>query len=119
MSDNWAYLLGLAQGMGAAKSKIPKIGETYYTEKLGGVTATEQNVRDVHALIAHGQSKWWRLQSPMFHQIAEALNNAGEEAWDSFEKGVRDSVIEEVLRFDLEDYKNIEDEEEDEEEAQD
>ena len=75
-----AYRRGWNHGHGTACHNVPTIGETYWTEAEGRVTADADNVRDVHAMLTHAAADGARCYSP-FEFTASEFNGMQDGGW--------------------------------------
>jgi hypothetical protein len=107
-----AYRMGWNHGHGIACHNVPRLGKNVFSENLGRVTATEDNIRELHEDQCFAAADHGRDFSPFEFQ-AKYLNDLGEgdedspsseEAWEAFEEGTRDAIFADLSEYDDEDY---------------
>lgn len=104
-----AYDIGWNSGHGIACHCVPKIGDAIdrTIDWIGlGRFVTEENAKDYHEILCHAGELNSREYSP-FDMIAKEFNESEdqEEFWEAYENGVRDSIANDLSKYDLEDYK--------------
>lgn len=108
-----AYARGWKHGHGIACHNVPKMGQKLFTDGLGRVTVTPENIREVHESCCYEAEINSRDFSP-FEFTAHEFNSLGdddeeceissEEAWEAFEEGVGDSIRHDLSTYEDSDY---------------
>lgn len=117
-----AYRRGWNHGHGIACHNVPNLGETYWLEGEGRVTADAESIRDVHQSLCFEATDNARCYSP-FECTAAEFNAAGEfesdKLWEAFESGTADAISADLSDYTDDDYGIDPDAEEAEEEPDD
>jgi hypothetical protein len=93
-----AYLRGWNLGHGVARHYVPRLGETYWTPRNGRVTATAENIRDVHLELCFAAAENSRSYPPFeFKACAEVL-------WAAFEQGTATPIHADLREYTDDDY---------------
>lgn len=110
-----AYRRGWNHGHGLACHNVPVLGETYWTEAEGKITATVDDIRDVHAALCYAAESNSRQFSP-FEFTAHEFNEYGDgdddddsvpsadEMWEAFDAGTADAIAADLATYTDEDY---------------
>lgn len=100
-----AYHNGWRHGHGVACHNVPKMGETYFTDAMGRVTVTAENIREVHETLTHAGCDNSRQFSP-FEFTAHEFNSRhnSERLWEAFEAGTADAVAADLATYTDADY---------------
>lgn len=102
-----AYMCGRNNGHGVAGHNVPRIGETYCTERDGRVTCDLDNAAEIHEALCLEAERNGRQFSP-WEFTARDMNDLPEDvrddAWELYEMGVHDAIAEDLKRYDLRDY---------------
>ena len=72
-----AYRMGWNHGHGLACHNVPQIGSRLWTDNMGQVTVTADNIRDVHQSLCYSAEENSRSYSP-FEFTAHEFNSAGD-----------------------------------------
>lgn len=75
-----AYRRGWNHGHGIACHNVPELGETYWTESEGRITADAETIRDVHATLCYAAADNSRSYSP-FEFTASEFNGHHDGGW--------------------------------------
>jgi hypothetical protein len=75
-----AYRKGWQQGHGIACFNVPSIGEKVFSESLGRILVTSENIREVHEDLCYQAANNSRSYSP-FEFIANEFNNYSDGGW--------------------------------------
>jgi hypothetical protein len=113
-----AYRKGWDHGHGLACHNVPRLGQTYWTESDGRITADRDNIRDLHATLCHEAESNSRQFSPFEFTACELNANdegVSEELWNVFEEGIAAAIAADLATYDDDDY-GIEPEEEEDDE---
>jgi len=106
-SEIWAFDAGFSHAASVAHANVPTVGETVTTESDGDVFVAIANVRDVHVRLSMDAESMARQFSP-WEFVAKALNDLPDEirdaAWQAYEYGVEARIMDDVDRFDIEEY---------------
>jgi hypothetical protein len=113
-----AYRRGWNHGHGIACHNVPELGETYWTDSEGRITADADNIRDMHASLCHAAADNKRSYSP-FEFTASKFNRSEdhEELWEAFEAGTADAIAADIAEYTDEDYGITAEDEDDEDEG--
>lgn len=107
-----AYRLGYNRGHGIACHVVPKLGARIFSDVLGRITVTADNIREVHESTCFASELASRDYSP-WEFTAKELNDLGEgtedtpsadEAWEAYEHGVADAIAADLATYDDEAY---------------
>jgi hypothetical protein len=100
-----AYSAGFQHGHGIACHNVPTLGETVWTEDMGRVVVTAENIREIHLSECYAAENNSRSFSP-FEFIAHDLNESqdSEALWTAFEQGVSDAILHDLSGYTDEDY---------------
>ena len=108
-----AYSRGWNHGHGFACHNVPEMGAKIFSDGLGRVTVTPENIREVHESECYAAESNSRDFSP-FEFIAHEFNSLGEddeeceissdEAWEAFEAGISDSISNDLASYTDSDY---------------
>ena len=86
-----AFTSGYDHAHGIACHNVPTIGETYFLESEGHVTADADNIREVHETLCHEAEMNARQFSP-WEFVAKEINSLPEfdreAAWEAYDEGV-------------------------------
>jgi hypothetical protein len=98
-----AYQRGWSNGHGLACHNVPRLGEELFTESMGRVTVTAENIREVHQDSCYAAESNSRCYSP-FEFTAHEFNESefSEDLWEAFEAGTSDAIA-----ADLADYTDL------------
>lgn len=124
-----AYRRGWNHGHGIACHNVPTLGETYWLDGEGKLTADVENIREVHLHLCHAAADNSRCYSP-FEFLAHEFNErpseyeereegddtpSREAMWYAFEEGTADAIAADLNEYDDEAYGIEPDQDEDEE----
>jgi hypothetical protein len=113
-----AYERGWSHGHGFACHNVPGLGQEYWLDGEGKVTADADNIRDIHAHLCYDAESNSRQFSP-FELTAHEFNSAeededgnhdpdlegrSEELWEAFEAGISDSISADLATYTDADY---------------
>lgn len=113
-----AYQRGWNHGHGIACHNVPGIGQEYFLDGEGKVTADAENIREIHAHLCSDAESNSRQFSP-FEFTAHEFNSAetdengkwnpdlegtSEELWEAFENGANDAISADLATYTDADY---------------
>lgn len=100
-----AYRRGWNHGHGLACHNVPRLGEKLFTEGMGRVTVTADNIREVHQDSCYAAESNSRQYSP-FEFTAHEFNESefSEDLWEAFEEGINAAIAADLASYTDSDY---------------
>jgi len=100
-----AYRRGWNHGHGIACHNVPRLGEKLFTESMGRVTVTAENIREVHQDSCYTAESNSRSYSP-FEFTAHEFNESefADDLWEAFEAGTNAAIEADLSEYTDSDY---------------